>query len=456
MANAKLKAAYLEGSILRHILNIATASYVASFVIQLTDLLVIFYVAHVSDSITVSGLSAAMVAFFFAFALNIGSAVAAGSYISRRVIEDDELEIRRKVLNCLLVGMSFGWLGSVMLYFASPLLFDAFSVSEEARRVATSYLHILLPVNGVQAIAMSAAAVMRAVGKPRLAMLATLSGASANLIIDPFLILGLEMGVNGAAIGVWIGRSIQATVAIILLLRLGIIGRTTLVSLMASANWLLRLAVPTTVAASAGPIADATLLWILGPFGDQVRAGVFLVDKIAVFAFGFTVPLASAMGIFVAQNNQGGRNDRAHEALIVFCITAISYVLMWAAILFAARNHIPSVFGITDPAAVGIILQYIPVIGLAWIGMSLLGGSNAFFQNTGRPSYSMYFSWIRATVGMVPCWVAAQLWGSPQLVVIGFALSMCLVSFAGVTLAFRLARQNLAAAGGAVSSVGRA
>lgn len=69
----------------------------------------------------------------------------------------------------------------------------------EAAVKAKEYLIIILPSAPVLAVAMSAGAVLRAVGDARRSMYSTLAGGAVNAIFDPLFIFGLSMGVEGAA-----------------------------------------------------------------------------------------------------------------------------------------------------------------------------------------------------------------------------------------------------------------
>ena len=65
--------------------------------------------------------------------------------------------------------------------------------------------------------------VIRADGSPKFAMLSTLAGAVANIILDPVFIFGFRLGMMGAAVATVIGQIITAALAICYLCRMKII-----------------------------------------------------------------------------------------------------------------------------------------------------------------------------------------------------------------------------------------
>lgn len=57
---------------------------------------------------------------------------------------------------------------------------------------------------------------LQAVGNTLLSMVSLIAGALTNIILDPVLIFGLHMGIEGAAIATVIGQWVGAAVALIL------------------------------------------------------------------------------------------------------------------------------------------------------------------------------------------------------------------------------------------------
>lgn len=55
--------------------------------------------------------------------------------------------------------------------------------------------------------------IIRADGSPKFAMLSTLAGAAANIILDPIFIFGFHWGMMGAAVATVIGQIITAVLA---------------------------------------------------------------------------------------------------------------------------------------------------------------------------------------------------------------------------------------------------
>lgn len=95
----------------------------------------------------------------------------------------------------LLIGLGFGLLS---LLFLNPILYF-FGASENTLPYARDYMEIILIGNVFSHMYFGMNAVLRAAGKPKQAMYATIFTVILNSILDPIFIYPLGMGIRGAA-----------------------------------------------------------------------------------------------------------------------------------------------------------------------------------------------------------------------------------------------------------------
>ena len=100
------------------------------------------------------------------------------------------------ILASLFVGLGYAMTDPILALFGSNTEIDP---------MATTYFHILLLGVPFLAWAMMSNNVIRAEGKPKIAMLTLVIPAVANIILDPILIYYLDMGIAGAAWATTIG-----------------------------------------------------------------------------------------------------------------------------------------------------------------------------------------------------------------------------------------------------------
>jgi len=101
---------------------------------------------------------------------------------------------------------------------------------------------------------------------------------------------------------------------------------------------------------------------------------------------------------------------------------------------------IVDLFGIASPEGRSITTMYLRITGIGWAATSLINGSNAVFQNTNRPSYSMYMNWLRVLCGVLPCWQAAQVFGMAEIAIQAYVAGLAACGIAAVLFAFSMLR----------------
>ncbi|MBN2171884.1 MAG: MATE family efflux transporter, partial [Candidatus Krumholzibacteriota bacterium] len=110
----------------------------------------------------------------------------------------------------LLAAAAYGTVHIAAGYiFLDPLL-RAFGATAGILPHARTYMRILLLGTLFQTFAMSANNIIRAEGQARIAMVSMISGAVANIILDPILIFGLDLGLAGAAWATVLAKLVQA------------------------------------------------------------------------------------------------------------------------------------------------------------------------------------------------------------------------------------------------------
>lgn len=141
-----------------------------------------------------------------AMTFGAGSSAAFSLYIGQK----EEKRAKSIVGNGMTLMFSCGILVAVISQlFLQPLLI-AFGGRAQTLEYAIEYTRILAFGFPCAILGTGASQLIRADGSPKYAMVATLSGAVLNCILDPILILGLDMGMSGAALATVIGQFISA------------------------------------------------------------------------------------------------------------------------------------------------------------------------------------------------------------------------------------------------------
>ncbi|MGH1570209.1 MATE family efflux transporter [Methylobacterium sp. P31] len=427
---------FVTGSILWHVVVMAATGSVGLMAIFVVDLLSLFYVSRLGDPNLTAAIGFAGIVQFFATAVNIGLMIAAGALVGRAVGACDPAAARRFATSALALGSLAAALIAVLIALLMDPLLALIGARGEALRAAALFLHITLPSNVLLAAGMLFTGLLRAVGAARQAMLVTLAGALVTAFLDPLLIFGAGLGLEGAAITVCMARATFVAVGLRGVARHGLLGLPRLADLPSDAAALGSVAGPAVLTNLAPSVASAFLARLFAGYGADAVAAAAVIDRLTPVAFGGLFALSGAIGPILAQNWGAGRFDRMRGVLREAVRVTLGYVALVWLVLALARGPLAALFGLQG-AAVELFSFFCLVGGAIWFFNGLLFLGNAAFNNLGFPVRSTLLNWGRATLGtMPPAMLGAALCG-PRGVVAGMGVGSLVFGALGILLARR-------------------
>ena len=143
------------------------------------------------------------------------------AFVSISLGEKKSGDASRSVGNSVIICIASSIvLTAVYLIFAEPIL-TAFGgrVNAETFRLSKEYFFWIAVGIPFYMFGQAMNPVIRADGSPKFAMISTLAGAAANIILDPIFIFAFKWGMMGAAVATVIGQVITALLAVLYLCR---------------------------------------------------------------------------------------------------------------------------------------------------------------------------------------------------------------------------------------------
>jgi putative MATE family efflux protein len=405
-------AVFTQGPTMGHVVKMTVTGSIGLMAIFFVDFLSLLYVSWLKDQELTAAVGFASVILFLLVSFNIGFMIAATALTARRLGAGDREGARR------IAGSSIGWMVVTALGLTAlllPLLGSMLALLGATGRVAETahvYLLIALPSHALMALGMGYSGILRAVGDANRAMYVTLAGGLMTAVVDPILIFGLNLGVNGAAICVVLSRLVFALVGWHGAVKVhGMAAMPKPLEALADARRIADIAVPAILTNIATPLSLAVVARIVSDFGPAAIAANAVIDRLTPIAFGALFALSGSVGPILAQNWGAGMFHRMRATMRDSFMFAGLYVLASWIILVLCRHWIVQVFALTGQAAEG-VLFFCWISGPMWFFIGLLFTANAAFNNLGFPLYSTAFNWGRATLGTVPfAWVGARLYG---------------------------------------------
>jgi putative MATE family efflux protein len=436
-APPKPVAKFVTGSLMRHIVVMAGTGAIGLVAIFAVDLINLLYISMLGEQAIAAAVGFAGVIGFFHMSVFIGLLIGITALVSRTIGAQRMDDARALGTSSVVLVAGIATVLMLATYiFLEPLL-RMLGAQDRVLELALSFMRISLPSTVLLGVGMATSALLRSVGDARRAMMVTLIPAIVTAVLDPILIFGLDLGLQGAAIVVVIARTV--------LMCVGLHGAWRVHKLMApldtsrlasDARRLLPIAGPAVLTNIATPVGAAFVTHSVAQFGASAVAGQATIDRLTPVAFGIIYSLSGAVGPVLAQNLGAKQFDRVREGLRAsLWFMVISVGVAWLAMALL-QGVLVRAFSLSGDAAL-MVHAFCSWIAASFFFMGALFVANAAFNNLGKPLWSTGFNWARATLGTIPfVWWGAQY--GPVQVLVGQAAGATVFGTLAVLFAFNL------------------
>lgn len=412
---------------LRLILKMSLPAVAAQIINLLYNIVDRIYIGHIpiigTDALAGIGITSSIIILISAFSSIVG---AGGAPLASIALGKSNREKAEKILGngftLLLIFTALICIGCYM--FMNPILFFA-GASDNTISYAKDYLSIYLAGTLFVQISTGLNTFINAQGRPSIAMWAVIIGAIINIILDPVLIFGFNMGVKGAAIATVISQGVSAW----LILRFLLSDEATLklrykdLKLNRKIFWpIIGLGISPFVMASTETFVGFTLNGSLKGFGDIYISALAIMQTAMQFA---SVPLIGFAQGFVpvmSYNYGHGNMIRMKECckIAITIMFSFNFILIIFIILFPSL--IASAFT-NDIYLIKVTREYMP---LFLAGMTIFGLQRAcqnMFVALGKAKISIFIALLRKVILLIPFAIFLPNWFGVQGIFAAEAIS---------------------------------
>jgi putative MATE family efflux protein len=368
----------------------------------MVDLLSLIYVSWLGEPALTAGVGFAAQVLFFIISLNIGLSIAVAAVVARAIGANDRPRAQQLAGSGLVHSFIIASLMGLLLYVWRRPSLELLGAQGAALEAAEVYLVWTLPTNGLMALGMVLSGILRAVGDARRSMYVTLFGSIVTAVVDPLLILGLSMGVEGAALAAVVSRIVWVTVGLWGAVHVhGVVGRPDRKSVMGDLPVVMKIALPAILTNLAAPVANGYAVRAMASFGEAAVAAGAIIDRVVPVAFVVLFAMSGVVGPIVAQNHGAKLYDRVRAALTTCFVFAAAYSLTIWLLLVLNATGIVWLFSAQGETA-RLVVYFCDYGALAWVFLGCLFSANAAFNNLDFAFLSTLFNWGRATLGTIP------------------------------------------------------
>lgn len=386
---------FLTGSTMGHVIRMTMTGAAGITFVFLVDAMSLFWVALLGDARMVAAIGFAFAIQFFSVSSGIGLMIAATVLVSRAIGAGQRPRARQIAGSAMLISCVVqAAMAALVITFRYDIL-ELSGARGETLELAARYLLFTLPSLVFMVIGMVGSGVLRAEGDGKRAMFITLTAGTVSVFVDPMLIYGLGLGLDGAAIGLNISRLVLLGMALFFTTRVyDLIERPSLQQALRDLKPFMAVAFPAILTQMATPFGNYVLTAVLSQFGDDAVAGWAVVGRLTVVAFGGIFSLSGAIGGIFGQNYGAGKLDRlasTYRDAMIFCV---GYTLIVWAFLVIFGTSVGRAFGLT-PDGQEVLYAFTHVGAGAFLFTGAFFVSNAAFNALGRPTRATILTWIR-------------------------------------------------------------
>jgi len=345
----------------------------------------------------------------FGAAVGVGASTCISVKLGQRDYETAENLLGNTVTLNLIVGLLFM---VVCLVFLDPIL-RFFGASDVTLPYARQFMQVILAGNMITHMYFGMNAVLRAAGKPRHAMYATLFTVGMNIVLVVAFVWWLRWGIRGAALATIVSQ----TLALCWQMRI-FSDKRELLHLKPGIYRLKSDLVRNIVAIGVSPFLMQTTSCIIVIFmnnqfvhygGDMAVGAYSIANSMAMVFFMFVMGVNQGMQPIVGYNFGAEKFDRMQRCLWL-AIAAGTVILLFGWILcMLFPQEIARIFT-TDPTLIAMSARGIRLDMLVFPIIASQAVITNFFQCIGKVKISIFLSLSRQLLFLLPLAYVLPLW----------------------------------------------
>ena len=272
----------------------------------------------------------------------------ASSYISRLLGKGDNEQADRTASTALFSGLLVGAVIIIgILVFLDPVL-TALGSTETILPYARAYARIYVTGSIINVFTVMMNNLLTAQGATKFTMIAMLTGSIANVILDPVMIYGMDLGIEGAAVATVISLCINMALYIGYIAKKKGVLRISVKNIAPSKTIyteVLKIGIPVLLFQLLASAAMGSINTASKPYGDYAVAAMGAVTRIMTVVTYVVFGFLKGFQPFAGYNYGAGRFDRLKKSIKLCMAWSTVFCVIAGIVLVVFADPIVSLFG---------------------------------------------------------------------------------------------------------------
>ncbi len=272
----------------------------------------------------------------------------ASSYISRLLGKGDNEQANKTASTSLFSGLLVGAIIIIgIIVFLDPVL-TSLGSTETILPYARAYAKIYVTGSIINVFTVMMNNLLTAQGATKFTMIAMLTGSIANVILDPIMIYGMDLGIEGAAIATVISLCINMALYIGYIVKKKGVLRFSVRNIAPSKTIyaeVLKIGIPVLLFQLLASTAMGSINTAAKPYGDYAVAAMGAVTRIMTVVTYVVFGFLKGFQPFAGYNYGAKKYERLKKSIRLCMIWSTAFCIFAAIVLFIFADPVVSLFG---------------------------------------------------------------------------------------------------------------
>lgn len=296
----------------------------------------------------------------------------------------------------IIMAVGFIWLDDIVMMLGSTKTIAPF---------AKTYISYILAAAPFMSGSLALNNILRYEGKAALGMVGLMTGAVLNMIGDPILMFGLDMGITGAGLSTAVSQIISWGILLFMFLT----GKTeTKLSLSKALHAgtavfgnIMATGFPSLLRQGLNSLTTVLLNSQCAVYGDAAVAGMSIVSRIIFFAFSAALGIGQGFQPVSAFNYGAGKYSRIRKGFRFTLLISEGLITVVCVLLIIFSGGLISLFR-DDPEVIAVGTRALRLQSLATLLLPICMLTEMLFQSTGKRLGASFLSALRNGLLFIP------------------------------------------------------
>ena len=375
-----------EGSVVKNILFFSVPLILGNLLQQLYNTVDSIIVGNYVGSNALAAIGSSTSLVYLLIAFSQGVSVGAGVVISQRLGQKNKEGVQTSVHTALALAVILGIILTVGGILFSKEILLWMNTPEEVLTDAVTYLRLYSAGMVFNVVYNMAAGILNAAGNSKRSLGYLAIASVTNLILDLVFIVGMKMGIAGAAIATNIGQIVSCVLAIWFLVRTQTDYKVCLSKIKihkATAGLIIKIGLPTGFQNMVISLSNILVQSSVNSFGANAMAGFGAYMKVDGFNVLPVTSFGMAATTFVGQNFGAGKTERVKKGMWMTLGIGMLYTITTGVLLLTFSETIMHLFS-NDAAVIAYGQQAMRFFCPFYWVLSILHALSGTVRGTGK------------------------------------------------------------------------